>query len=41
MRAASWKTLHSAVEMLLDELDAYKVKLATWAQECGILSGAA
>jgi len=33
----SWRALHQAVETLLAELDPYKVKLADWLQEQGVL----
>ena len=33
----SWRALHQAVETLLEELDAYKVKLADWLQQGGVL----
>jgi DnaJ-domain-containing protein 1 len=33
----SWRALHQAVETLLGELDPYKVKLADWLQQRGIL----
>ncbi len=33
----SWRALHEAVEVLLDELDSYKVKLADWLEGAGIL----
>jgi uncharacterized protein with HEPN domain len=33
----SWRALHQAVETLLEELDPYKVKLADWLQQRGIL----
>lgn len=33
----SWRALHQAVELLLDELDDYKVKLADWLVEQGVL----
>lgn len=34
----SWRALHQAVETLLAELDPYKVKLADWLEEQGVLS---
>jgi len=34
----SWRALHQAVETLLSELDSYKVKLADWLEERGVLS---
>ncbi|HZE06363.1 MAG TPA: HepT-like ribonuclease domain-containing protein [Solirubrobacteraceae bacterium] len=34
----SWRALHQAVENLLAELDAYKVKVADWLDENGILT---
>jgi uncharacterized protein with HEPN domain len=34
----SWRALHQAVETLLAELDAYKVKLAEWLEEHGVLA---
>lgn len=33
----SWRALHQAVEILLDELDSYKVKLADWLVDQGVL----
>lgn len=33
----SWRALHQAVETLLSELDSYKVKLADWLQQRGVL----
>lgn len=33
----SWRALHQAVETLLEELDPYKVKLADWLQQRGVL----
>lgn len=33
----SWRALHQAVEILLDDLDSYKVKIYDWLQESGIL----
>lgn len=33
----SWRALHQAVEALLEELDPYKVKLADWLQQRGVL----
>ena len=33
----SWRALHQAVEILLDELDSYKVKLADWLEEQRVL----
>jgi uncharacterized protein YutE (UPF0331/DUF86 family) len=33
----SWRALHQAVETLLAELDPYKVKLADWFQQRGVL----
>lgn len=33
----SWRSLHQAVEALLDELDSYKVKLADWLDRQGAL----
>jgi uncharacterized protein with HEPN domain len=33
----SWRALHQAVETLLGELDRYKVKLAEWLQQRGVL----
>lgn len=33
----SWRALHQAVETLLGELDSYKVKLADWLQQRGVL----
>jgi uncharacterized protein with HEPN domain len=33
----SWRALHQAVEILLGELDTYKVKLADWLAEQGVL----
>ncbi len=33
----SWRALHQAVETLLGELDPYKVKLADWLVEQGVL----
>jgi uncharacterized protein YutE (UPF0331/DUF86 family) len=33
----SWRALHQAVETLLAELDPYKVKLAEWLQQRGVL----
>jgi hypothetical protein len=35
----SWQALHQAVETLLEELGPYKVKLADWLEERGVLSG--
>ena len=34
----SWRALHQAVETLLAELDPYKVKLAEWLEERGVLA---
>lgn len=34
----SWRALHQAVETLLGELDRYKVKLAEWLQQRGVLA---
>lgn len=34
---ASWRSLHQAVEVLLAELDSYKVKVADWLKSSGIL----
>jgi uncharacterized protein YutE (UPF0331/DUF86 family) len=33
---ASWRALHQAVEILLQELDSYKVKIADWLAEQGL-----
>lgn len=33
----SWRALHQAVETLLGELDSYKVKLADWLEDRGVL----
>jgi uncharacterized protein YutE (UPF0331/DUF86 family) len=33
----AWRALRQAVEILLDELDSYKVKLADWLEEQGVL----
>lgn len=35
---ASWRALHQAVEVLLEELDSYKVKVAEWLKASGIFS---
>jgi len=34
---ASWRALHQAVEILLEDLDSYKVKLADWLVDQGVL----
>lgn len=34
----SWRSLHRAVEILLAELDSYKVKVADWFKSSGIFS---
>ncbi|HWM55847.1 MAG TPA: hypothetical protein VNO20_10715 [Solirubrobacterales bacterium] len=34
---ASWQALHRAVEMLLSDLDSYKVKVYDWLVDCGVL----
>lgn len=33
----SWRALHQAVEILLEDLDGYKVKLADWLVDQGVL----
>ncbi len=33
----SWRALHQAVEILLEDLDSYKVKLADWLVDQGVL----
>ncbi len=35
---ASWRALHQAVEILLDELDRYEVKVADWLRSTGVLA---
>jgi uncharacterized protein with HEPN domain len=33
----SWRALHQTVKTLLEELDPYKVKLADWLRQRGVL----
>jgi hypothetical protein len=33
----SWRALHDAVEILLAELDRYKVRISEWLAETGVL----
>ena len=33
----SWRALHQAVEILLEDLDSYKVKIADWLVDQGVL----
>ena len=33
----SWRALHQAVEILLEDLDSYKVKVADWLVDQGVL----